>query len=401
MPHNKNNISIRKKVIIIIITGIIILGFTQYLVTNSVLIPSYMSIENQYVKENIFRVEEAINEQIKNLEIKLRDWSQWDSTYTYIKKEYLEFPDVELKDVTFLNLEINSVLIFDLNGNLVFEKTIDLKNNMQISGDSILDAIMGEIDIIEKSNAGTKTSGILQTQDGLIMISIQPVLQGDGSGPIVGSIAFIRNLDDAMVQKLQNITHLSTDLFISNTEKSNKEIAPAVMQLSDTKKEIIIPKTEKIINGYFALYDLTNKRVGVVRIELDRNIYNNGKSNIRMFMIIGVLATTIIGILIYVFIELLVLVRMSRLGKEISEIGIGKLEKVTEDSADEIGQLAKIINQMTTDLKSSQIKEREALQTAKDSLVKLEERVQEVEKLNKFMVGRELEMTELKKKIGI
>lgn len=72
------------------------------------------------------------------------------------------------------------------------------------------------------------------------------------------------------------------------------------------------------------------------------------------------------------------------------EITSGKMDtKVDIDSSDEIGLFAIDFNKMTSTLKDS----------IENTEKKVKERTADLEKLNKFMTGRELKMIELKKKI--
>ncbi len=82
------------------------------------------------------------------------------------------------------------------------------------------------------------------------------------------------------------------------------------------------------------------------------------------------------------------------------EISKGNLkEKIIVRSRDEIGELATAFNAMAENLESSH----EALETTNNELEaatkQTEEKLAEVETLNKFMVGRELRMIELKAEI--
>lgn len=75
------------------------------------------------------------------------------------------------------------------------------------------------------------------------------------------------------------------------------------------------------------------------------------------------------------------------------EIARGNLDrKIQITSHDEVGDLAITFNDMASNLK-------ETYQKLKDNNIKIEEKLSEVERLNKLMVGRELRMIELKKEI--
>ena len=79
-----------------------------------------------------------------------------------------------------------------------------------------------------------------------------------------------------------------------------------------------------------------------------------------------------------------------KLKKTVREISEGNLdERVEIESKDEIGELGTAFNKMTEKLK----------QTQEEIEAKIMNRTKELEKVNGYMVGRELKMIELKKKI--
>jgi nitrate/nitrite-specific signal transduction histidine kinase len=69
---------------------------------------------------------------------------------------------------------------------------------------------------------------------------------------------------------------------------------------------------------------------------------------------------------------------------------------ITIDSQDEIGDLAEAFNNMSTKLKISYTGLEEKVRSRTNEL---QEKMNELERMNKLMIGRELKMTELKQEI--
>lgn len=98
----------------------------------------------------------------------------------------------------------------------------------------------------------------------------------------------------------------------------------------------------------------------------------------------------ILLIILYVMIYYSVIIPLGQFKEAAQEIASGNLDqKVPAKSRDEVGDLAQTFNQMAVEIKESR----------QNIEAKVKERTEELEKLNRFMTGRELKMVELKKKI--
>ncbi len=129
------------------------------------------------------------------------------------------------------------------------------------------------------------------------------------------------------------------------------------------------------------------------------------KTNTNIFIFTYSLLMFLFILIFYFFLRFIVI-------KPISEISLG-MKMITQNnfdysiiikSNDEIGRLANSFNRMTTDLKQSKNKleaysQSLELQVA-DRVREINEKLIELEELNKFMVGRELKMVELKDEIA-
>lgn len=122
-------------------------------------------------------------------------------------------------------------------------------------------------------------------------------------------------------------------------------------------------------------------------------------------------STLFIGLIVFValFFAFSLFIRwllspLKTLSKSAEDIGKGNFDqKIKIKSDDEIGQLANAFNIMTTELKEfyKSLEDKVALRTkeAETATQEMKKKVSELERLNKTMIGRELEMIELKKKI--
>lgn len=126
--------------------------------------------------------------------------------------------------------------------------------------------------------------------------------------------------------------------------------------------------------------DLNSINDSIININTGNGIYT------------GILITVVIvtSVIIYIMVSVFVLKPVLSLKKATNEIANGNLDQIlTIESDDELGALARSFNKMAAELKEST----ENIET------KIAERTKELEKLNSFMIGREIAMIDLKKRI--
>lgn len=135
---------------------------------------------------------------------------------------------------------------------------------------------------------------------------------------------------------------------------------------------------DSIVTESFA--DLNSINDSIISINTRTGIYTG------ILITIVILTSTIIYLMVYFF----VLKPVLSLKKATNEIANGNLDQILViKSDDELGALARSFNKMAVGLKEST----ENIET------KIAERTKELEKLNSFMIGREITMIDLKKRI--
>jgi HAMP domain-containing protein len=121
-----------------------------------------------------------------------------------------------------------------------------------------------------------------------------------------------------------------------------------------------------------------------------------------------IIAFTILIVSILVmtlFMRRVVIKPLRKISIGLEQVKNGKLDtKITISNQDEIGEIASIFNNMTDDLLESKKKIEEYNRTLEQKIeertAELHSKVNELEKMNKFMVDRELKMIELKNTIA-
>src|SRR5258708_37676297 len=114
-----------KTLLIISVTFLGLIG-VLYAASQFIVMGSFSDQENLVTRQNVERVQSALDDNLVSLEGTTRDWSLWDDTYRYIQDKDQTYYDANLaNDSPMTSNRLNLMLYDDGQGKVVFEKRLD------------------------------------------------------------------------------------------------------------------------------------------------------------------------------------------------------------------------------------------------------------------------------------
>lgn len=116
------------------------------------------------------------------------------------------------------------------------------------------------------------------------------------------------------------------------------------------------PLGPKLVAGYLLVMDLHNQPALILKIELPRTVYLQGKATL-LYLLLWILAAGIVfNGTMYLLLDRTVLARLAALSRNVEAIGrLGKISaRVHFDGNDELATLGRSINRSFDDLESVQ-----------------------------------------------
>lgn len=393
-------LSIRSKIIIIFLVVVLSVFFVINLSSRNIILDNYLILEKERQERNINRYKNIIANNINNLSTKVSDWAFWDDTYYFIKNKNRAYIDSNLTNTTFSSLDINGMFFINQEGGIVFRKMIDIESNKELSPEEFTNVIKSNKNFIfQKSDESF--SGFVKTDRELLFFVSKPVTKSDGSGPIIGSIIFTKTVNETFWNDLANLVQYpienydyDSNILSSDTEKVKSLIKEDVGYYIDT--------TDKdFVYGYFLIYDIHNNPVSIIKVITPNDIYKRGLFSFNFFITSLFVLISVFILVIYFLFELLVFRRIIKINNSIKEINDSdSLDgRIKLDNNDEIGDLISAINNFLDEINETRLRESKYIESEKKAVEDLKIKMDEVAKLNKLMVGRELKMLELKSEI--
>jgi signal transduction histidine kinase len=353
-----DNLRLRRKTALIIVIITVIVFSTISGITDTYLMSRFTELEAQNVTQNVQRATNAVQDDLKSLERTDYDWAAFDDTYQFIQdpQNGQAYIQANLNDPTLINIQVEVIVYFDQAGNVAYSKALDSNNvGTQISQET-LEAIEANDELWNHTTLNSKVTGILSVSQGLLMVVSSPILTSEGLGPIMGALVMGRYITDKQVADLSTVLRLP--LVIQNISNSHlpTDFRKALSLMSDSTPTCVQPLGADLVGGYATINDLSGNPVLILRIELLRDIYNQGQQDVLYLSLSLGLVCVVFGSAVMLLMEKTVLTPLTGLDMEVKSIrqnpkGSRRLKLKGDD---ELASLGSSVNEMLSTLEQNQ-----------------------------------------------
>lgn len=361
--------TLRKKTLILLGTALVILIVVLYVISKTVFLKSYISLEEQNTRSHVQLVLKSLSDIISAQDSKTGDWANWDDTYDFIEKKSPEYIRINPTDKSFSELKINLMLFINSSGQVVFGKAFDLENQRAIPvPQSIQKHIFPHSLILRHPDTMSGHSGILLLTEGPMIITSRPILTSEGEGPVRGTLIFGGYLDDTEIRKMTENAPYSLFLFRIDDMHLPADLISVLPMLSEKDHIQVKPLSAGTVSGYTILNDVYGKPALIMKLVLKRDIFKQGKETVRDFISLILIAGLILGVITIFILEKHILSRLTRLSSHIRETGAsGDLSmRISVKGKDELSQLSDEMNRMLEALEKSEENYRNLFENAND-----------------------------------
>jgi sensor domain CHASE-containing protein/nitrogen-specific signal transduction histidine kinase len=354
--------TLRAKTLLIVVATLLGLIVVLYLPLRIILLGSFLSLEQQDIRQHVERAANALNDDIATLERTAADYAGWDDTYAFMQDHNQEYITANYVDQTLVTNRLNLVLLIDATGTVLFGKALDLATGREQPIPEHLRAFSANDPLLRHPSIDSHIAGIVLLPDGPMLIASQPILTSDYTGPSRGTLLMGRRLDMAEVQRLAETTRLSLGFYRPADPQAPADIPTIQATLTTATTPIEQPLSEEVIAGYILLPDIYGTPGLILRVETSRHIYAQGKAS-ALYFIVSLLATGLaFGLVIMILLERIVLSRLTRLSVDVRQISASSdlTARVAVAGNDEIALFANTINGMLGTLEQAQAERRQA-----------------------------------------
>jgi len=356
-PTGTTGLSLRAKFLILSAAAVVLTIGVSMALSRAFLLERYAEIENAQVKRNIQRGQDALDREVSYLDDTTADWAAWDDSYAFIQGKDRDYVSSNLVNSSFENLKVNYILLFDSTGMIAAGKGYDFRNHRPLEiPPGLLSELAPGSQLLSHAGVDSRRAGILVLPEDTLLLASRPIITSERRGPVRGTLIMARYLDEALMEQLSKVTGLSLGIFRISAPDLPPDIEAAQQRLQAGLPTYIEAISEERIAGYAALNDIFNRPSLILRVNLPRDIYQQGQSTIRIFnaFIIGV--SVFIGLLFLLLADRWILRRLYRMADAVRSIGAtGDFSRrVPVAGRDEVSQVGRNINLMLDALERSQ-----------------------------------------------
>ncbi len=358
--------SLRKKTLLIItitLTGLIILLYAS---SRSILLQSFVLLENDDVYLNTERGLQAVSNEIAAMTATAQDWATRRDSAAFVHDADPAYIETYLDASTFIANNLNIVVFADTSGQIVYEQNFDLAIGQKIiTATGIAQHIQPGRPLLDLSDGSNGIGGILLLPAGPALVVAMPVAAG-GQAPASGVLILGRYLDQDELRRIADATQLLLSLFYFDEPRLPRDVMTARAHLSEQERFFIQPLDTQNITGYSLLNDIYGDPALILEVNLSRRIYEQGQAGIWYFVLALLASGLVFSAMIMILLEQTVLSRLAKLNAGVNQIrnSHNLSLRVPASGRDELAQLGHAVNEMLAELKQSEEAERRQRLTA-------------------------------------
>lgn len=348
-----------------------VIGFTfiglflvLYAVSRAIVLGSFAEQEDIEAKQNVGRVVGALEENLRSLEGTARDWSLWDDTAKYAQDRNRTYFDANLVNISTMmtNNHLNLVMFLDKNDNVIFEQAFDYNTGQVLPVPKDLRGhVAPGTPLLKHKDADSSIKGVIMLAQAPMLLASEPIMRGNGTGPVVGTIVFGRYLDQEAIQHLSQVTLLGVTVNSAAemlNEGAYKELLPTIG--TDMGVELI-RLSDSTIEGLQLYPDVFGDTNLIIDVKMNRAIYQRGEQAFNYYILSLLGVGMVFAIVIMGLLSKLVLYRLARLRSDVKIISASTdmAGRVKSMGNDEISDVADSINEMLVALERARAEQRE------------------------------------------
>jgi signal transduction histidine kinase len=350
--------TLRTKTLGIVGATLVALLVVLYFISATIFLDGFARVEETTTRRNVQRALDAYTDEIAKLNTYAGDWATWDDSYAFIEDGNETFRTTNLNDVAMARLNLNLFVYVHTSGRIVFGAGYDPQVGQGMPmPESFRVHLVPNALLLQHPDIHLGQTGLVILPEGPLLLASRPILTSEGAGPSRGTMIMGRYLDAALIEQLGQRTHVGLNIQSFDAPQLSADFAAARALLLVGEPSVVQPLNDDTVAGYTLVRDIYDQPALLMRVTLPREIYAQGRASTQYQVWWLLVVGLVFGGVTLVSLERLVLARLSRLGAEVSHIGISRdlAARVSLAGRDELAHLAAEINGMLGALEKAQV----------------------------------------------
>jgi len=359
--------SLRTRIVWYLLALVAVFALGSYSLQRLTFVESFAKLEVESARDDVRRVVATLERENQHLSARCLDLAQWDEMYEFVLERRPRWAAENLPLSYLRRNRLNLLLVCDKLGKVVAGHCIDPRGQPMVLRDFPAGDLGSTHPLIASSMVTYEDTGIWLTEQGALAVSAKPIVDGDGKGPVRGTVIVGRlltspfdedrdeGLDDLRRQTGVDFEVWSIEGGLLETQRvSVNDVLTADAARAPLVRESLDNPAEQLC-GYTALQDIQQKPALVVVAKIAREISAHGATTVRFAIVSTLLAGVLMVAVLLYLLQTIVLGPIGQLTAHAVEIGRSEdtTRKLELDREDEIGILSHEFDEMMVKLAES------------------------------------------------
>ncbi len=353
-------LTVRSKTLSIIIITVLAFIGVMCAASRSFLLGGFVTLENEDARRDLARAQDALSDDVASLDAFNVDNSAWDATYAEMAHPEPGFMDSVFGTGATGTLAFqrdNYLLLIDNSAKILEFKAFDFSTNKVGSLPQSLTAQITAVSpLLQHPTTTSKLDGILMLPEGPLLVASRPIVQTSTQGPPRGTMLVARKLDDAEIKRLSDRAHLAIGVQRLDQGELPADFQIARPHIIDTTASYVRVLDGDRIAAYARLDDVFGAPAAILRVEIPRDIYHQGRTSQLYFLGALLMAGLAFGAVVQLMLEKSVVSKLTALNTAVGHIAasVDASAANSKSGRDEIASLGDSVNRMMQTILATQ-----------------------------------------------
>jgi PAS domain S-box-containing protein len=274
-----------------------------YATSSTILLNSLKKAEEQDTRQTVERVLSVFAQTQQDFGSRYADWAAWDDSYKFVQDGNKNFIKSNLTPEVLSTSKLNLLLHVNTSGQIVFGTGFDLKTKKNLSIPEAIKKHLSPNDLLLQHTTVKSIDGIFLLPSSPMLIASLPIVTSQGKGPIRGTLICGRYLDADSIKKVAQTTLSSITMYGINDPKMPADFQAVRSSISKPKAILVRRLSKRTIAGYTLLNDIYGKPAVLLRVDIPREIYQQGQSSLYYLVVSLVVVGLVFGVVTLMLLE--------------------------------------------------------------------------------------------------
>lgn len=354
------------------------------MISKSVIVDGFESIENEQAETDVMRAKNALNEVTNYLDRLLIDWAYWDDAYNFVNDRNDTFIKSNLTVETLLKQNIAFIIFLNNKGDLVWGKQIDAGEHVFVPlSRGMKAAITKPSPLLLEDRQKGFCKGVLVLDNAPYLVSARGILDSDAKEPARGICIMGRLLDKPLINDLARATRLNLGIRkLTPGEKTSVPTGPGetAPRLAKDSDSIVAGTLIRDVHGAAQLE---------LMVKDDRSVMAMGLATFRQNFVWMLVTGMGVGAVFIVLLEVRILRRFRTIRMQADKIcHSGKaVRRIAIDGSDELSDLADNFNKILEKIETNETFLQQTLDSLNAGVVLISPEDHRIVDINSFALG--------------